>query len=51
MKYYHLGYYINRYAMWYRIESFCEPIDLVRWLIKNASDIDGNIDFISFKVN
>lgn len=51
LKCYHLGYYLNRYAMWYRIESFSEPIELVRWLFRNADKIDGSIDFIVFRID
>jgi hypothetical protein len=48
---YHLGYYINRYAGWYRIESFCEPVDVVRWLMNNSHFIDGDIDFLVFRID
>lgn len=51
MKGYHVGYYLNRYAQWYRIESFREPIDVVRWLMTHAKDIDGAIDFIAFRID
>jgi hypothetical protein len=53
MKCYHLGFYINRYAGWYKIESFEYPIDVVRWLMNpaNSGKIDGNIDFLSFRID
>lgn len=51
MKVYHLGYYINRYTGWYKIESFEEPIDLIHWLQRNATIIDGAIDFIAFRID
>jgi hypothetical protein len=43
---FHLGYYLNRYALWYRVEHFTTPTELVQWLKINAYSIDGRIDFI-----
>lgn len=51
MKTYHLGYYLNRYAGWYRIESFETALDVVRWLTKNAYQIDGAIDFLVYRID
>lgn len=49
LKCYHLGYYINAYAGWYKIQSFSEPVDVVRWLMNNADGIE-KVDFIVFRV-
>ncbi len=46
---YHLGYWVNQYAGWHKIESFREPVDLVRYLKVHGSKIES-IDFVSFKV-
>ncbi len=43
---YHVGYYLNRRASWYRIMHFTTPISLVQWLQVNASTIES-IDFVS----
>lgn len=49
---YVLGYWINRYALWYRIERFADPIDLVRFL-KSAAEKNGldAIDFIVYRID
>lgn len=44
---FHLGWYLNRYAKWYRIEHFATVRELIEWLQVNAPRIDGPIDFIS----
>jgi hypothetical protein len=51
LRVYHLGYYLNRYAGWYRIEHFSEAIDVVRWLRNHARDIDGDIDFLVYRID
>lgn len=48
MKAFHLGWYLNRYALWFCVEHFANPADLVRWLKLNAHKIDGVIEFISY---
>ena len=50
LKCYHLGYYINQYAGWYKIWSFSDTVELVRWLTNNADGIE-KIDFIAYRID
>lgn len=47
---YHLGYWVNQYANWYKIRSFTGPRELVQWLNKNSDGIE-KIDFIAFRID
>jgi len=47
---YHLGYWLNAYAGWYRIVHFSEPVEIVRWLKAHAQTVE-KIDFIVFRVD
>ena len=41
----HVGYWINRYAGWFRVQHFAHPQDVVRFLQEHGAGIDS-IDFI-----
>lgn len=50
LKCYHVGYYLNKYAGWYRIASFETAIELIRFLIKNGDSIE-KIDFLVWRID